>query len=103
MLDITQDVQAMSAFKRDMARFLERLRESGRPLVLTKNGKADFVVLTAPEFQRLWDLAGQMEELVAIRRGLDEADAGKGLPLDEAFDEIRRRHGLPGDNRKTGT
>jgi prevent-host-death family protein len=103
MIDLTKDVHSMTAFKRDIARFLERLRESGRPLVLTKNGKADFVVLTAASFQRLWDLADQMEELVAIRRGLDEADAGRTVPLDRAFDEIRRRHGVSDSHRETGT
>ena len=34
----------------------------------------------------------RQEAVEGIREGLAEMDRGEGIPLDEAFDEIRRRH-----------
>jgi prevent-host-death family protein len=104
MIDLTQDVHSMTAFKRDIPGFLERMQKSGRPLVLTKNGRADFVVLTAAEFQRLWDLADRMETLLAVRRGIDDVEAGRTRPFEEAFDELFEKHGIQrSDDRRSGT
>lgn len=35
------------------------------------------------------------DAIAGIQKGLEEADAGLGRPLDEAFAEIRRRLNLP--------
>jgi len=37
----------------------------------------------------------RQEAVEGIREGLAEMDRGEGVPLDEAFDEIRRRHQIP--------
>ncbi len=37
----------------------------------------------------------RQEAVEGIREGLAEMDRGEGIPLDEAFDEIRRRHQIP--------
>ena len=48
-----------------------------------------------------WDLeaflAGmhRREAVEGIREGLAEMERGEATPLDEAFDEIRRRHQIP--------
>ena len=34
----------------------------------------------------------RQEAVEGIRDGLAEMERGKGIPLDDAFDEIRRRH-----------
>jgi putative addiction module CopG family antidote len=34
------------------------------------------------------------EALAGIEEGLAEMKRGEGIPLDQAFDEIRRRHGI---------
>ena len=38
-MDITKDIRPLTEFKRDTARFMSRLKETGRPSVLTVNGK----------------------------------------------------------------
>ncbi len=48
-----------------------------------------------------WDLEAFLakmhgqEAVEGIREGLAEMERGEGIPLDEAFDEIRRRHHIP--------
>ncbi len=105
MIDVTQDIISLSDFRQKSAEHTKRLKASGpgSALVLTVNGRSDLVVVTAAEYQRLWELADRMEEVLAIRQGMDEADAGLGLPLGEAFEQIKRKHGLRDSHRADGT
>ncbi len=57
MLDIKRDITSLSNFQRHTREFLQRLQETGRPVVLTVNGKAEFVVQDAEAYQRLLDRA----------------------------------------------
>jgi prevent-host-death family protein len=43
-LDITQDIQALTTFRNNSSAFLQRLKKTKRPLILTVNGKAAAVV-----------------------------------------------------------
>ena len=47
MLDITKDIESLTNFKGNTREYLERIKESGHPLVLTVNGKAEVVVQDA--------------------------------------------------------
>ena len=40
-------------------------------------------------------LERQTAEATAIQQGMDDVEAGRTRPLDEADAEIRRRHGFP--------
>lgn len=53
MLNITTDIHPLTDFKRRTAEFVEQLRETGRPMILTINGKPEVVVLDAGVFQRM--------------------------------------------------
>jgi hypothetical protein len=57
MLDLDKDIHSLSAFKRNSLRFLQRLRLSGAPLVLTINGKAALVLQDVKSYQRLREQA----------------------------------------------
>ena len=55
MLDLANDIRSLSDFKRNTVALLDRLRETGGPLVLTVNGKAELVVQDAAAYQALLD------------------------------------------------
>jgi hypothetical protein len=97
MIDISQDIDSLSHFKRDTVKFIRRLKESGRPVVLTVNGKAEIVVQDAKSFQHLLDLIEQAEAVMAIREGLESMGQGAGVPAEEAFEAIRSKYQIPGD------
>ncbi len=78
----------MTDFKRHTPEFLRQLKESGHPLVLTVNGKAEIVVQDAKSYQRLLDLAERLETIQAVREGLGSIDSGQGKPMDQVFDEL---------------
>jgi len=95
MLDIHRDIDSLSSFKRDSRKFLRRLKRTGQPVVLTRNGKAAVVVQDAAAYQRLLDLAERAEAVVGIRKGLASMERGEGIPADEAFEGLRRKYKIP--------
>lgn len=68
---------------------LRRLKRSGRPEVLTINGRAALIVQDAAACKET------LEAIRGIQRGLDGMKAGTGKPFRAALDEIRARHKIP--------
>ena len=64
-------------------------------MVLTVNGKAAVVVQDAESYQRLLERLEQLEVMAGLRRSLDEFEQGKGIPLDQAFQDFRTQHDIP--------
>lgn len=88
MINLAQDIEALSTFKRNTVALVERMRKSGRPIVLTVNGKAELVVQAVDDYQRLLDLADRMETLEAIEAGLKDVDAGRVVPARKALKKL---------------
>ncbi|MFM9904918.1 MAG: type II toxin-antitoxin system Phd/YefM family antitoxin [Pyrinomonadaceae bacterium] len=51
-MKFSRDIQSLSVFKRDSAKFLKQLKETGEPIVLTVNGKAAMVLFEPDEYQQ---------------------------------------------------
>jgi prevent-host-death family protein len=92
MLDLANDIRSLSDFKRNTLELLERLRETGHPLVLTVNGKAELVVQDAAAYQALLD---RVEAIEGIQRGLTDVKAGRTKLARQVFSRLRRKHGIP--------
>lgn len=92
MLDLANDIRSLSDFKRHTVALLDRLRETGGPLVLTVNGKAELVVQDATAYQALLD---RVDTIEGIQRGLADVKAGRTRPAKQVFDRVRRKHGIP--------
>jgi prevent-host-death family protein len=90
-MDLERDIHSLTEFKRNTADFLGQLRQTGAPMVLTVNGKAEVVVQDARSYQRLHDLAERLETIQAVREGLASADRGEGRPMDDVFDALEQR------------
>lgn len=91
MVQLTRDVDSLSNFKRQTAKFVERLKGSGQPVVLTINGKAELVVQDAASYQRLVNLADRIESLEMLRKSLEDADAGRTRPMRRAVKSLGKR------------
>jgi prevent-host-death family protein len=83
MLDIANDIQSLSHFKRNTALVLKQMKDSGNPVVLTVNGKAEVVVQDAAAYQRLMALAERAEMMEFLRQAKADADAGRTVPARE--------------------
>ena len=67
---------------------ITRIKESGRPQILTANGKPSVVVMDAAAWQEMQDQLGHAETVAGIRKGLTQARAGKGTEAGRPFDAI---------------
>ena len=87
MINVGQDIQSMTTFKRNSAGLMKRMRKTGRPLVLTVKGKAEVVVMEAGAWQQMAD---RVDAVAGIGRGLAQAKKGLGRSVDEVFDDIEQ-------------
>lgn len=87
MIDISQDIQSLTTFKRNSSELMRHMRKTGRPLVLTVKGKAEAVVLDPMSYQ---DVANYLNAVAAIRRGLAQARKGRGRPVDDVLNDLER-------------
>ena len=94
-IDITKDIQPLTTFRNNSVKFMKRLKKTRRPIILTVNGKPEAVVQSAAEYQRLLDLAAEASEEEGIRQGLEDLREGRTRPMNEVFDEMRRKYGIP--------
>jgi PHD/YefM family antitoxin component YafN of YafNO toxin-antitoxin module len=92
MLDISSDIQPLLSFKRDSVSLIGQLKRTGRPVVLTINGKAEVVVQDAKSYQRMLELVDRAEAIVGIRKGLASMKRGAGIPAEKAFASLRRKY-----------
>jgi len=84
-----EDIRSLTDFQRNTKAHLRRLKHTGRPEVLTVNGKAELIVQNAAAYEDMIDA------ICGIQRGLDAMKEGKGLPAREALDRIRAKHKIP--------
>ncbi|HXP87124.1 MAG TPA: type II toxin-antitoxin system Phd/YefM family antitoxin [Bryobacteraceae bacterium] len=95
MLDIKQDIQPLTTFRRRSAEFLRQLKKSKRPVILTVNGRAAAIVQDAEAYQRLLDIAARADASEGIRQGTEDLKRGRHKPAREALEEFRAKHGIP--------
>ena len=93
MIDL-REVRSVTEFQRNIKGYVGRLKKKKTPLVLTVNGRAELVVQDAASYQELLDRLDTAEAVAAIRRGLKDADEGRGVPLKTAAARLRAKHGL---------
>jgi hypothetical protein len=84
-----QDIRSLTDFQRNTKAHLRRLKSTGRPEVLTVNGKAELIVQDAAAFEDMLDA------IRGIQRGLDAMKEGTGKPFRQALDEIRVKYKIP--------
>ena len=87
-MDITKDIRPLTEFKRETLRFVARLKETGRPSVLTVNGKPSVVVMDAAAWQDMQDQIDYAQTVAGIRKGLDQARPGEGIEAAAFFDDL---------------
>ncbi len=96
MLNITDDIQSLTTFRRRSGDFMRQLKKTKRPVVLTVKGKAAAVVQDAAAYQRLLDIAAYADAAEGIRQGMEDAKQGKVIEARQFFDDFEAKRGIPG-------
>ena len=84
-----EDICSLTDFQRNTKAHLRRLKATGRPEVLTVNGRAELIVQNAAAYEETLDA------IRGIQRGLEGMKAGTGKPFRQALDENRAKHRIP--------
>ncbi|WP_341525932.1 type II toxin-antitoxin system Phd/YefM family antitoxin [Nostoc sp. UHCC 0302] len=101
MLNINRDIHSLSSFKRNTLEFLQQMKQTGKPVVLTVNGKAELVVQDAESYQKLLDALERLEAMsstgyayASIKQGLEDVEAGRISTLNEFEQEMQQKYGI---------
>jgi prevent-host-death family protein len=87
-INVAEDIVPIGEFKTHASEFVRHLHATGRPVVITQNGKPTAVVVTPAAFEEL----GYRELVRAkIRAGIADADAGRTRPFDVVGKRLRAR------------
>ncbi len=92
MVDLT-NIHSLTDFQRNVKAHLKHLKETGKPEILTVNGKAAVVVQDAESYQRLLDLVEQVEAAEGIQRGLEDVKRGRTRSMRAAVEELGQENG----------
>lgn len=87
--DLEADIQPVTEFRASTAEFLDRVRETGRPMVLTQKGRGAAVLVDIHSYQALID---EVELLRDVHRGLADIEAGRVVPHEDARARLLGRY-----------
>jgi len=82
----TEDIQPLTAFRANVASFVDQVRETGRPLVLTQHGRSAAVLLGAADYEALIEEIEVLRDIQISERELAE---GRGVPHEQVANELR--------------
>lgn len=73
-ISISNDIVPIAEFKTSISKWFKTLRNTGRPLIITQNGKPAGVLLSPTEYD---DLVYRKSFLDSVERGMSDADSGR--------------------------
>ena len=86
--NLVEGIKPVFEFRANAAKLIERVRDTGRPLVLTQHGHSAAVVLDVDEYEKLLE---EVELLRDVHLAEKQIESGKGVSNRKARQEIRRR------------
>ena len=87
----SRDIQPLSSFRANAAGFIQQVRDTKQPLVLTQHGRSAAVVLDVEAYESLLE---EVELLRDINVAEEEIQSGEGVPHDAAKAQLKKRLGL---------
>src|SRR6476619_5111371 len=88
VISLTPDIVPVTEFKKNLKGTLEKMHSSGRPIILTVNGKADAVVMDAAEYERQ---QRELEVAFLVAEGEADIAAGRFRSAEAAMRDFAKR------------
>jgi prevent-host-death family protein len=92
-MKLTDDIRSVTELKRKTREILDQVRRTGRPVVLTVNGKADAVLIDAKTFERHLS-ASNLVKLLAPAE--EDVRAGRTRPMRSFLREFKSARKISG-------
>lgn len=86
-INITEDIRSITDLKRNTNSVLEQIHKTKRPIVLTKNGKAEAVLLDAKEYEKISQAFNLLKLLAPAE---EDVSAGRYQEATDFFREFKR-------------
>ena len=84
----SEDIQPLSTFRSNAASFVDQVRSTGRPLVLTQHGRSAAVLMDVATYE---DLVEELELLRDVREAQAEFKKTSGVSHSAAQKRLRAR------------
>lgn len=90
----SDDITSFTEHRQNLREHLLQVRETGRPLYVTTNGRTDAVVLSPETYDALVDKAALADSLSAMERSMADIKAGRTRSAKAALRRIAAELGL---------
>lgn len=91
-MKITRDIQSVTDFKQNAAKFIKQVQETKEPLILTVNGKAAVVIQDADSFEYRESSNDYLETVRDLRLAVAGLDDAKNWPTAaKVFSDLRSK------------
>lgn len=87
-INISQDIIPLAEFKVQISKYLNNIEATGRPMVVTQNGKPAGVVISPEDYD---ELVYQKSLIESVSRGISDVDNGAIFTTDELRAELDKR------------
>ncbi len=91
MINITQDIHSLTDFKKNTADFINALKKTGRPTILTVNGKAEIVVIDAAAYQKMQEQLEFEAAILEIDQSFKDFESKKSSSAKKVFGDLKTR------------
>lgn len=88
---LAEDIMPFSECRSNLAACFDRVNATHRPLIVTRKGRADAVLVSAADFDPLMDVFFLADTVCKSRK---EIAGGRGIDHETAMREFRERHGI---------
>ena len=99
----SEDIVPMSEFRNNLSECAARARKSGRPLLLTQNGRASYVFMDLAAFEEIREKIEKMEAYADLLAAEGEADRGEVVSIEDFEKEIYERRAREDRKAKSKT
>jgi prevent-host-death family protein len=86
-ISITDDIKSITELKRNTNQILRQVHDTGRPVVLTVNGKAEAVLVDAKEYEKITNSLVMLKLLLSGEKDIKQ---GKIRDTEVFFKEFKR-------------
>ena len=88
-ISITEDILSITELKRNTTAILNKLHDTGRPVVLTVNGKAEAVIIDAGEYEKQTCALNLLKMLVPAEEDVKEGRVREAGAFFKEFKRVR--------------
>jgi prevent-host-death family protein len=88
-MSLANSIKPISYFKANAAEVLEKIAQTGEPLIITQNGEAKAVVQDIASYERTQETLALLKLLAMGRK---DAETGRTKPMREVIARLRAKH-----------